>query len=500
MKQRCFVGIDVGLTAAKASAFDTQGREIATETKPNPRTATGAGVQEVDMLALWSAVQQALAALSTRLEASNFSVLGVGVTGHGNGLYMVDENLEPVRSGIPSTDTRCEAFVSSLDSAAVEAMRQATGSRPWSSQTGVLVRWVADNEPNVYARARWVMLCKDWITSRLTGKPSTDSSDTSAAGLIELRTGQFSSLTRTALGLDTDFAQKIPPISAPDGIVGEVTEAVSARIGIPADTPVIAGSIDVVSAPIGAGSTEDGDVSIISGTWGINSVVHELAESPPDVTLNALFNRPGRVLSQEDAPTSMGNLEWLANTLRAFGATNVTPKNIVTQGLQAEPGARGLIYLPFIYGSPRHRGATGTLLGISAHHTAADVARAYIEGITFFHYWQILSLKHEGVALTESPWTLAGGGARNPAWAQIFADVMGQPMQLQTESELGARGVALMSASATNSVDVATWIGHAGKSERQISPGEHANRYGVLREEFGRALMAMSGWWRNQAH
>ncbi len=500
MTGQCFVGIDVGLTAAKAVAFDSSGREIGTQTTPNPRAAVGAGVQEVDMNALWDGVTSALVALSGVLTTQGYSVAAVGVTGHGNGIYLVDDQLEPVRPGIPSTDSRCESLLASLDPDKVALMQRATGSQPWSAQTGVLLKWLADNEPGVVENTRWVMLCKDWITAKLTGQASSEVSDFSAAGLLDLRSEEVSSEALDAIGLDRSLTEKIPPLFHPDDIVGHVSATAAGRSHLPEGTPVVAGSIDVVAAPIGAGSTGSRDVTIISGTWGINSVVHQLGPTSPDVTLNALFTKPGHVLAQEDAPTSMGNLEWLRGILAGFGLTGISTKDIVELAMGSQPGARGLLYLPFVYGAPRRPGASGTLVGFLAHHEAGDIARAFLEGITLFHRLQVESLRGAGVQLTSTPWTLAGGGARSPEWAQIFADVMNQPVKLQTEPELGARGVALMGASATGNTDVASWVSVDSAGAQTITPGINTARYAELREEFRSVLELLGGWWSNRAH
>jgi L-xylulokinase len=299
----CYIGVDVGLTTAKVSAFDQHGEHLHTVAQSNPRTAPKADHQEVDMMVLWSTVASALRDLSSFLEPLGYRVEGIGVTGSGNGAYLVAEDLTPSRWGIASTDSRAEALVTELDALAVESLRLKTGSRPWAAQTPVVLSWLARNEPKTLSETRWVLSCKDWITSCLTGLPSADLSDASAAGLVNLATGEYESDVFSTFGLDTALSELLPPLSRPNDVVGEITSAAAKDTGLPAGVAVVAGSIDVVAAPIGAGSAHEYEVTIISGTWGINSVVHRLAGSPPDVSLSALFTQPGLVFAQEDAPT-----------------------------------------------------------------------------------------------------------------------------------------------------------------------------------------------------
>lgn len=493
MVESCYVGVDVGLTSAKASAYDCNGIHVKTVTQLNPRHATQANYQEVDMLVLWATVELALRELSDYLESAGYVARGIGVTGSGNGLYPVSEELQPTRWGIASTDTRAEGMVADIDPSAIEILRMKTGSRPWSAQTPVVLKWLSEYEPESLQQTRWILSSKDWITSCLTGLPTADLSDGSAAGLVNLSLGVYEPGVFRALELDVSLMEMLPRLSQSDEIVGVVRDSVAKTTGLASGTPVIAGSIDVVAAPIGAGSVSEHDVTIIAGTWGINSVVHRLAGTPPDVTLSALFTEPGLVFAQEDAPTSMGNMEWFAQIIRGYGEELVDARRLVEDIKSSSPGARGLLFIPFIYGAPHYPGASAALLGQKGHQLSADISRAIAEGITQYHRVQIEALRQQGVILSEQPWTLAGGGARNPVWAQIFANVLGHPVKLQLEPELGSRGIASLAFSGTGG-DADVW--RTGHSPAVIvQPDDDCVAYRAQAELFDDALERLSGMW-----
>lgn len=493
----CYVGVDVGLTSAKVSAFDQHGNHLHTATQANPRTATQASHQEVDLLQLWSTVATALRAVTDHLTAHGHQVGGIGVAGAGNGAYLVTDDLTPARSGIASTDNRAEPLVATLDGPAMEALREKTGSRPWAAQTPVLLAWLAEHEPDVLGNTRWIFTSKDWIASCLTGRPSADISDASAAGLMNLATGDYEPDLLGAFDLDADVLDKLPPLSKPHDVVGEVTPTASDLTGVPAGTPVVAGCVDVVAAPFGAGSINDSDVTIISGTWGINSVVHQLNGPPPDVTLSVLFGEPGVVFAQEDAPTSMANMEWLTQVIRGFGQAEVDTVSLVNSLDQSTPGAEGLLFVPFLYGAPRYRGASATLLGQQGHQRSADVARAVAEGITQYHRVQLQHLAEQGVQFSTEPWTLVGGGARNPVWAQIFANVLGHPVRRQTEPELGSRGIASLAFLGSGG-DPQTWR-QEGAADAVIDPNEEHRVYQKQSEYFDAAVEHLAPLWAARA-
>lgn len=493
----CYIGIDVGLTSAKVSAFDQHGNHLHTVTQSSPRTATQASYQEVDLVQLWSTVAAALRAVTDNLAVHGHQVGGIGVTGAGNGAYLVADDLTPTRRGIASTDNRAEPLVAALDGPAMESLREKTGSRPWAAQTPVLLAWLAEHEPEVLRNTRWIFTCKEWVTSCLTGRPSADISDASAAGLMNLATGDYEPELLGVFGLDADVLDKLPPLSKPHDLVGEVTNTAADQTGVPVGTPVVAGCVDVVAAPFGAGSTNDSDVTIISGTWGINSVVHRLNGPPPNVTLSVLFGEPGVVFAQEDAPTSMANMEWLTQIIRGFGQAEVDSVSLVNSLDQSAPGAEGLLFIPFLYGAPRYRGASASLLGQQGHQRSADVARAVAEGITQYHRVQLRHLENQGVQLSTEPWTLVGGGARHPVWAQIFANVLGHPVRRQTEPELGSRGVASLAFRGTEG-NPKLWR-HEESVDSVIEPNEERSVYQRQADYFDDAVEHLAPLWAARA-
>ncbi|KQW08266.1 carbohydrate kinase [Leifsonia sp. Root4] len=495
--QQCFIGIDVGLTSAKAAAFDADGNELRSYSAPNPRVAVASDRQEIDMAALWGVVADVLGHLTGWLDAHGWAVQSIGATGHGNGLYLVDEALAPVRSAFASTDTRSENIVAGLDEAEVERVRAITGSMPWAGQPGVLLRWLHDNEPEALERARWALTCKDWITACLVGRATADYSDASGCGLVNLAERRYEPEVFDVLGVPRELMRLQPPLANSDAVVGAVTGEAAARTGLAAGIPVVAGCMDCVASPIGAGATKRGDVTVIVGTWAINSVVVPVKDAPPRVTLNALLPDPKLMLAQEVAPTSAASIEWYSSLMSTLAADGVTPQQLLAAAESVPPGADGLIFLPFVHGAPEHLGASGTLIGVKGSHGHREIARAVAEGITQYHRVQLAKLRSSGAEVSDEPWTLAGGGAKNPLWAQMFADVIDHPVRRQLGTELGARGVALLAATGTGH-DTGGW-GVSPDPALVVSPGRDRDSYQLQGERFDRVLAAMGQVWTEAA-
>ncbi|MCH8562885.1 carbohydrate kinase [Nesterenkonia sp. YGD6] len=495
--QRCFIGIDVGLTQAKAAAFDENGLEVRAFSGSNPRIAVTGEQQEIDMNALTGVVFRVLRQLTDWLAANQWTPAAVGVTAAGNGIYLVDEQLRPVRSAIASNDCRAEPIVAQIPRQTVDEMQRMTGSVPWAGQPVVLLRWLWEHERVNVERARWLFSCKDFISSLLTGLAVADVSDASAMGIMNLAAHDYEPGVFDMLGLPRELMRLLPPPAASDSVAGPVTNEAGVLTGLPVGIPVVAGCMDCVASPLGAGATDEGDVTIIVGTWAINSVVVPVSEKPPAVTLNALLPDKRFMLAQEVAPTSAASIEWFASLMSGPCKESVSPQALLAAASDVPAGALGALFIPFIHGAPEHIGASGTFLGLKGCHGYPEMARAVAEGIAQYHRVQLKKLCMSGASVSDDPWTLAGGGAKNALWAQMFADIIGHPVRRQLGTELGARGVASLAASGAGS-DISAWRVDPDP-KLVVEPSADSEMYRRQGDRFDRALDAMSSVWTELA-
>ncbi|MCC5574629.1 carbohydrate kinase [Microtetraspora sp. AC03309] len=490
----CYIGVDVGLTASKAAAFDAEGNEIGVVHARTPRTAVTAHRHDVDMLGLADTVVSLLGDLAGKLAADGYVPAGIGVAAHGNGLYPVDASLRPVGPAVASSDSRAQHIVDEIPEEDALRLARETGSIPWAAQPSVLLRWLRDAEPAAYAATRWALSCKDWVTSQLTGVPSADYSDASAFGMVALDTREYSATALELVGLPASDLDRFPPLRESGEIVAGLTARVAELTGLPEGLPVIAGCMDCVAATLGAGGRELGDVTIIVGTWAINGVVVPAGTPAPEVTLSALMPDTATMLAMEVAPTSAANLEWLASASVPHGQVGGVPATeLLAEAAAVPPGADGLLFLPFVNGAPEHPAASGTFLGISGMHRRGHLTRAVIEGVAQYHRVQLDRVLASGADVGDRPWRLAGGGARSEVWAQIFADALGRPVRRQLTSELGARGVASLLPAALGH-DTAPWSVN-DEDDLCVRPGPARDAYVRHSEVFDRCLAGMWAPW-----
>jgi L-xylulokinase len=140
-------------------------------------------------------------------------VIGVGVTAHGDGLYLLDAEGRPARPGILSLDSRAHEIVERWEAEGrFGRMLEVTGQVPGPLSPAALLTWVAENEPDVFERSRWALPCKDVMKLRLTGEVSTDLTEASTS-FCDVRTQTYTAEALAAYGLE-DCAGMLPPVSA----------------------------------------------------------------------------------------------------------------------------------------------------------------------------------------------------------------------------------------------------------------------------------------------
>ena len=119
---------------------------------------------------LWANARQVIRACIEQAKIRPEEIAAIGCAGHGNGLYALDRDGEPLL-GIQSLDTRAAGLVDEWAAEGVGDRTYPIGrQRPWPSQTPTLLAWLKRHRPETFGRIGTVFLCKDFIVNRLTGR------------------------------------------------------------------------------------------------------------------------------------------------------------------------------------------------------------------------------------------------------------------------------------------------------------------------------------------
>ncbi|MGN6464851.1 MAG: FGGY-family carbohydrate kinase [Rhizobiaceae bacterium] len=440
----CLLGIDSGLTVTKAVVFDETGVPLAVARRRVPQIMPRPRYVERDMEGLWRATAEAVVEALSACGRPASDIAAVAATAHGDGLYILDEAARPLGNGILSLDSRAGDIAArwQADGAAERALAR-TGQMPHASAPSALLAWMREYEPERFAAVAHVLACKDWLRFCLTGAIGTDLTEASTS-FTEVATQRYAPDILPVFGLEA-LSEALPPIEHPDEVVGAVTAEAARATGLLAGTPVVAGLHDVTASALGVGGYGEGVVAIVAGTYSINETV----STAPRIDARWFCRnglKPGEWNNMAISPASAANYDWFLDTLcgversaaEAEGRSIHAVVGPEIEAALARPSA--LLFHPYLFGSPHGPVASASFLGLRGWHGRGDMLRAVIEGIAFNHRVHIDALR-DGFAPKEA--RLTGGISRNPAFAQLFADVLGMPVTVTATEEAASWGAAL---------------------------------------------------------
>ena len=436
------LGLDCGSTAVKAVLFDADGRTLATGTRRTEPQQPAPRRVEHDMDRLW---QLACAAIRDALDAAPPGQIdAVGVTGHGDGLYLLDRAGDPLGPGIQSVDSRAQDVTAHWTvSGLVDRIAAVTAQRPYPYAASALLAWIADHEPERFAAIGHVLFCKDWLRFRLTGVLAADPTDASTA-FTGAQSQTYSDELLVLLGLGA-LRTALPPIQPSSSTIGAVSTAAAADTGLPLGTPVSGGLHDVTASAVGLGVLERGALAITAGTFSINEALSDHLCPDPRWAPRAGL-RPGQWMNMSISPASSNAVDWFlrqAYPAEAEAAARGGPSlwDAVEVELAQPAAADAPLFHPFLYGSPYEEPASAAFLGLRSWHTRSDMLRAVVEGAVLNHRHHCDALRS---AFPVDHARIAGGGTHRDRPARLFADVLGLPVEVPEAAEVGALGAALV--------------------------------------------------------
>ncbi|RJL16492.1 FGGY-family carbohydrate kinase [Paracoccus siganidrum] len=443
------LGIDNGLTVTKAVVFDQTGRPLSVARRRVPQIMPRPRHVERDMAVLWTQSAAAIAEAVATCGRPAGDIAAVAATAHGDGIYLLDHEAQPLGNGILSLDSRAGDVAAGWqrDGTAEQALTR-TGQMPHASAPSALLGWIRANQPDRFARIGHVLACKDWLRFCLTGQIATDLTEASTS-FTDVATQDYAPDILGIFGLKA-LAHALPPILAPDRIAGAVTPQAAAATGLAEGTPVAAGLHDVTASALGAGGYAQGTVAIVAGTYSINETVFDRPRVDARWFCRNGLKR-GEWNSMSISPASAANYDWFLDRLcgverraaevagRAFHA-EIIPE---IEAAMARPSTA--IFHPFLFGSPLGPVASAGFFGLRGWQDRGDMLRAVIEGIAFNHRHHVDALR-DGFAPQAA--RLTGGISRSPLFAQLFADALGMPVSVSDTDEAAAWGAALCAGAA----------------------------------------------------
>lgn len=477
------IGIDIGTYSSKGVVCARDGSLLAEARVEHGVSLPRPGHLEHDADAVW---WHDLVTLSRRLLAelpTGTRIVALGLSAIGPCLLPVDGAGRPLRPAILyGADNRAAKQLARLEQGRRAAIARLSGTHMTSQAVGPKIAWLIEKEPGVMAKTTALMTAAGYLVLRLTGVSCTDHHNASYfAPFYDLRRGRW----------DLRFAEPtfpielLPPLRWPAEVVGTVTGEASAATGVPAGTPVIAGTTDGAAEAAGVGVVRPGDLMLSYGSTSALVLVLDGPRTAPPLWMTR-GSWPDEYVLTAALSTSGSVTTWFREQFakeladEPGGSTSAAYAQLSREAEASEPGARGLLVLPYFSGerSPfNDPDARGVVAGLSLSHRRGDVYRAILEGTAF-------GVRHNLEAMAASGTTprrvvAVGGGAASRLWLQIVSDVTGLAQELPDRVVGAAYGDAYLAATAVGLIDRGSDTGHPWvRTIDRVEPDpERAARY-----------------------
>jgi xylulokinase len=463
LAEQLLLGVDIGTTNAKALLATPEGRVVAQATASYELSTPQPGWVEQDPEDWWRGAFLVMREVVQRAGAQPGQVAAIGISGQGCAATLIDRQGRPLRPGIIWMDARSEAQCERMRRLAGERILRINGKQPAPYNFDPKLIWLQEHEPETIRRAWRSLTTTGYVNFRLTGELVLNVSDASIPFAFDQRACDWSEELIAAFGVPRGL---YPAVAPSQQIIGGLLPEVAQAVGLPPGVPVIAGGEDTSAAGLSAGAVEPGQAMLSLGTGGSIYIVTETPLAHPQLLIFA------HVLERR----------WFAGgTIVAFGASLAWGRDLLGQGdfeqmtalaAQSEPGAQGLIFLPYLSGElqPINDGhARGVFFGLSLNTSQAEFIRAIMEGVAFAMAHNILVAEEVGATVSEL--RAVGGPTRSPLWCQIIADITGRPLIVLKDNPGAPLGDVFLAAAAVGLIpDAGQAAVRAAQVERVYAP------------------------------
>jgi gluconokinase len=377
--------------------------------------------------------------------------IAIGFSCAMHGLLAVDDHGEPLGPLITWMDRRSAPIAERWRAdGTADRLYAKTGAPVHPMLPSCKLRWLAEESPELVARAAKFVSLKELFVFRWTGEWLIDWGIASGTGLWDVRARAWCDEALSAAGVEPS---KLSEPAAPTTTRRALRPSIASVLGIQTAIAVVLASSDGALANLGVGAVSDGELALTLGTSGaIRTIVAEPALDAHGRTFCYAFDDTKFVAG---GPTSSAGAVLAA--LQALFLSEL-PANerfdaAVALAEKAAPGANGLTVLPFLSGERAPYWLAelrGGFAGLDLSHTRGDVMRASFESVVFA-LGTVLDALREWIG-TVSQIRLSGGLTHAAFVRQLVADVFACETQLTDQPEASAFGAAMFAGIAVGAV------------------------------------------------
>jgi xylulokinase len=479
------LGIDVGTSNIKAVLATPEGQVLAEAQSSYSTHFPHPGWAEQNPDDWWAGTVAVVQAVIREAGVDAAQIKGIGVSGQGCAVTLVDEAGRVVRPAIIWMDARSEPQCEVLRQRCAEAILRINGKAPAPYNADPVLMWLQEHEPQSIQRAATSLTTTGYINFRLTGEQVLNISDASILFAFDLAREDWSDTLIDSFGLPRRLYPRVAPCQQ---VIGTVQSDAAAMLGVRPGTPVVTGGEDTSSAGLAIGVAQPGQTLLSLGTAGTLYVVQDQAHVSPALLAFAHV-LSGQILLGGSMVAVGGALDWC----RRIVAPDLTYDQLTAWAEHTEPGAGNLLFLPYLSGElqPINDGnARGVFIGLTLSTTREQMVRAVMEGCAFAIAHNVVTAAAVGTPITEI--RAVGGPTRSALWCQMMADISGYPVSVLEHSAGAPLGDALLAAAGSGLISdlsaVARTQAHITHTyePRAIYRARYEALFGVYRDLYGK--------------
>lgn len=444
------LGIDVGSSSVKVSLMDIDsGACVADTNYPKteaPIAAPQPGFAEQNPGDWWDYIKKGIAEIKASSSCDPSEIKAIGISYQMHGLVCVDKAQKVLRPSIIWCDSRAvsigEAAAREIgEKKCLESLLNLPGNF-----TASKLKWVMENEPDIYARIDKIMLPGDYVAMKMTGRATTTGSGLSEGIMWDYKKETTASFLLDHYGIDRKLISDIVPTF---GIQGELTTTAANELGLAAGTPVAYRGGDQPNNALSLNVLKPGEVAVTAGTSGVVYGITDKTNNDPKSRVNIFVHVNHKPKSPRYGVLLCLNGTGILNSwLKHNVAVDIDYKAMDRLAGEISAGSDGLMLLP--YGNGAERTLENRNPGASFHnldfnrHSRAHMFRAAQEGIVFALNYGMGVMRDIGMSIG----TVRAGHANmffSPVFQKAFATVSGATVELyNTDGALGAaRGAGM---------------------------------------------------------
>ena len=443
------LGYDVGSSSIKATLMDSDtGKVLASATSPDKELeiiAKEIGWAEQHPSTWWEHVKKATAKIKSKAKFDTGDVKAIGISYQMHGLVVVDKNKEVLRPSIIWCDSRAvEIGNKALKSIGEKKCLSHLLNSP-GNFTASKLKWVKENEPDIYSKIHKLMLPGDYIAMMMTGDIKTTPSGLSEGIMWDFEGGSLADFVLENYGISDELVAETTPTFS---VQGELTKDAAAELGLKAGTVISYRAGDQPNNALSLNVLNPGEIAATAGTSGVVYGITSEAKYDNNSRVNTFVHVNHETEDPRYGVLLCVNGTGILNSWLKHNTGSTDYPEMTEEALKAPIGSDGLVILPF--GNGAERTLENRNIGASVHglnfnvHNRSHLLRAAQEGIVFALNYGVEIMSNLGVKAN----TVRAGHANmflSPLFAKAFATLTQASVELyNTDGSQGAaRGAGI---------------------------------------------------------